>query len=80
MHNLKKPIIEVKNLSKSFGKGEAQSNALYDINLKIYSRDYVILFGPSGCGKSTLLNCISALEVPTKGDVLIRYKVLKAFT
>lgn len=80
MHNSKNPIIEVKNLSKSFGKGEAQSNALYDINLKIYSRDYVILFGPSGCGKSTLLNCIAGLEVPTKGEVMIRHKDLKAFT
>lgn len=74
---MKKPIIEVKNLSKTFGKGDNTFNALCDISLKIYSGDYIILYGPSGCGKSTLLNCIAGLEEFKDGEVLIRGESLK---
>lgn len=66
------PIIEAKNIKKSFGKGDTAFNALSDVSLKVYSGDYIILFGQSGCGKSTLLNCIAGLEEFDGGEMLIR--------
>lgn len=74
------PIIEIKNLKKSFGKGDAKVCVLDKVDLKIYAEDYIILFGPSGCGKSTLLNCIAGLEEFDEGDVLIRGESLKRKT
>jgi len=68
----KKPIIKIESLIKEFGDGEIKTRVLKDISLNIHSGEYVVLFGPSGCGKSTLLNCISGLETPTSGKVLLR--------
>lgn len=72
-----KPIIEVKKVKKTFGKGDSAFCALCDVNLKVYAGDYIILFGSSGCGKSTLLNCIAGLEEFEEGDVIIRGENLK---
>ena len=52
-----KPIIEVKDLSKSFGELEV----LKDIHLTIYEGEVVSCIGASGSGKSTLLRCLNAL-------------------
>ena len=70
------PIIKVEKVAKEFGKGEAKSKVLDDINLEIYPGEYVMFFGPSGCGKSTLLNCIAGLEKPTSGKVFLRNRDL----
>lgn len=67
-----KPVVEVKNLHKSFKVGKEQVPVLKGINLEVYFGEFVIIFGPSGCGKSTLLNTILGLEKPTDGAVLIR--------
>ena len=65
-------LIELKNVSVIYNKGLInQSNAVLDINLKIYPEEYVMIFGPSGCGKSTLLNLIAGLEDPTEGIITI---------
>jgi putative ABC transport system ATP-binding protein len=64
--------IKINNLNKSFGTGEAHTQILKDINLEIFSGEFIIFFGPSGCGKSTLLNCICGLEIPDSGQILIR--------
>ena len=65
-------LIELKNVSVVYNKGLInQSNAVLDINLKIYPEEYVMIFGPSGCGKSTLLNLIAGLEDPTEGTITI---------
>ena len=65
----KKPIIQVKNLYKSFQTGGQTIEVLKDISLDINEGDFLIIFGPSGCGKSTLLYTILGLEVPTSGTV-----------
>jgi multiple sugar transport system ATP-binding protein len=54
---------------KTFDGG--QIVACEDINLEIYQEDFVVLLGPSGCGKTTTLRCISGLEIPTEGTILI---------
>lgn len=70
---LTKPIIELKNINKSFHLGRGGSvSVLKDINLAIYPREFVIILGPSGSGKSTLMNTMLGLERPTSGDVFVR--------
>jgi len=62
-------LIEAKNVWKIYGKGEAKTIALKNINLKIEEGEFVMIMGPSGCGKSTLLNILALLDTPTKGEV-----------
>lgn len=66
------PIIQLKNISVTFGQGESETQALHDVSLDIYAGEYVIIFGPSGCGKSTLMNCIAGLEQVTNGELKVR--------
>ena len=65
MTNLDMPLIETKNLKKSFGKLEV----LKGIDEKIYKGEVVSIIGPSGGGKSTFLRCFNILETPTEGHV-----------
>lgn len=60
-------MIEVQNLSKSFGKLEVLKN----INLRINEKEVVVLIGASGSGKSTLLRCLNFLEVAQNGEIFI---------
>ncbi|MFJ8237485.1 amino acid ABC transporter ATP-binding protein [Ureibacillus sp. NPDC094379] len=60
-------MIEIRNLSKSFGKLEVLKN----INLSINEKEVVVLIGASGSGKSTLLRCLNFLEVPQSGEITI---------
>ena len=66
------PVIEVNNLSKSFGSVEV----LKDISVSIEKGEFLVLLGPSGCGKSTLLNCIAGLEEITGGEMKISGKLM----
>jgi multiple sugar transport system ATP-binding protein len=66
------PVIEINNLSKSFGEVEV----LKDISVSIEKSEFLVLLGPSGCGKSTLLNCIAGLEEITGGDLKINDKLM----
>ncbi len=76
-----KPIIKIKNLSVAYDLGKSSEMwALKDINLEIYSEEYVIFFGPSGCGKSTLLYCIAGLEFPTTGQVIVKEQNLSTIS
>ena len=62
-------MIKVEDVWKIYGKGEAKTIALKNINLEIEEGEFVMIIGPSGCGKSTLLNILALLDVPTKGEV-----------
>ena len=63
-------IIELKNISKIYGKNNNEVIALKNINLKINQGDYITILGTSGSGKSTLLNIIGCLDKPTNGKYL----------
>ena len=65
-----KPLIEIRNLTKEYGLGDAKVKALNDINLNIDEGEFLVVLGSSGSGKSTLLNMIGAMDLPTCGDVL----------
>lgn len=60
-------ILELKHISKSFGKTEV----LKDIDIKIGKGEFITLLGPSGCGKTTILRIIAGLEEPDAGRVFL---------
>ncbi len=64
------PIIELKNLNKTFGTGEEAVVALDDINISIDPGEIFGIIGLSGAGKSTLVRCMNLLEKPTVGSVI----------
>ena len=63
-------ILEIKHLSKTFGKNEV----LRDIDFTVDKGDVISIIGASGSGKSTLLRCINLLETPTSGEILYQGK------
>lgn len=68
---INKPVIRLKNISKIYGKGRAQINALKDVSLDIDQGKIITIMGPSGSGKSTMLNLLGAMDKPTSGEVLV---------
>ena len=64
-------LLEVSNICKTYGSGDAAVNALRDVSFSVPKGEYVAIVGESGSGKSTLLNMIGALDTPTSGKVTI---------
>jgi putative ABC transport system ATP-binding protein len=64
-------VIEVKNISKSYGKKKQIYHALKDINFDIPKGASVAIVGKSGSGKSTLMHAMSGLDKPQKGEILV---------
>ena len=67
-------LLEVSNISKTYGSGEAAVEALKNVSFSVPKGEYVAVVGESGSGKSTLLNMIGALDTPTSGKVIISGK------
>lgn len=63
-----KPLIELRNITKVYGQGQAEMIALHGVDLKIYRGEFVSVMGPSGSGKSTSMNILGCLDVPTSGS------------
>ena len=59
-------MLEIKNISKIYGKEIAKVVALNNVSLRVNEGDFIAIMGPSGSGKSTLLNIIGGLEYPSK--------------
>ncbi len=64
-------MIEMRGVTKVYGEGESRTRALAGIDLRVEAGEFVSIMGPSGSGKSTLLNLISALDIPTEGEILL---------
>ena len=64
-------VLELQNVSRIFGEGDAQVKALDDVSLSIRRGEFVLIVGSSGSGKSTLLNMIGLLDKPTSGKVIL---------
>jgi len=64
-------VLELRHVSKIYGEGAAQVQAIQDISLSVEAGELVAVMGPSGSGKSTLLTIAGSLEEPTSGQVLV---------
>ena len=64
-------IIELSNVTKTYGQPGRQAPALVDVNLSIGRGEFALLMGPSGAGKSTLLKLILAMEQPDSGTIQV---------
>ena len=64
-------MLEIKNVSKTYGEGSAQVVALKNIHIHVDEGEFVAITGPSGSGKSTLLNIIGGLDSISSGEVLL---------
>lgn len=73
-------VIELKDVNKVYGKGEAKVAALKDINFQANKSEVVLIMGPSGAGKSTFLTIAGSLQKPTSGEILINGRDISNFS
>ena len=66
------PLIALRNVTKVYGQGATQFQALKGVDLDIAAGDFVAVMGPSGSGKSTTMNILGCLDVPSAGTFLFR--------
>jgi putative ABC transport system ATP-binding protein len=64
-------LLEVQNLSKVFGQGELAVQAVREASFAVEAGEVAALLGPSGSGKSTLLLCLSLIEAPSSGTIVV---------
>ncbi len=69
-----KEIVEVNNIKKYYGKNNIITKAVNGISFNVFEKDFVAIMGASGSGKTTLLNCISTIDSPTSGNIIINNK------
>lgn len=65
-------ILELKNITKIYGKGDSETKALAGVDLTIEKGDFCAIMGPSGSGKSTLLNILGCMDTPTSGEYILK--------
>lgn len=73
-------IIEARAVEREYGSEGMSTVALRGVSLKIEEGEVLGIMGPSGSGKSTLLNCLSGLDTPTSGSVLVNGRDLSHFS
>ncbi|HVO89511.1 MAG TPA: ABC transporter ATP-binding protein [Casimicrobiaceae bacterium] len=67
----RRPLVEIRKLSKYYVRGDQIIPVLVDIHLDVFAGDFVALMGPSGSGKSTLLNLIAGIDKPSAGAIRV---------
>ncbi|WP_071132830.1 ABC transporter ATP-binding protein [Alterileibacterium massiliense] len=65
------PLIEFRDVYRSYGQGETEFYAVENINFTINRGEFVVILGQSGAGKSTVLNMLGGIDQPTKGSLII---------
>ncbi|MGP3590094.1 ABC transporter ATP-binding protein [Vagococcus sp. WN89Y] len=70
------PVIMLNDVSRSYGVKESKVEALKNVNLEVFSGEFLALCGPSGSGKSTLLNILAGIDKPNSGTVILFRKLL----
>lgn len=74
------PALEVRNLTKTYGKGDSLFTALKDVNVSIARGESVAIVGKSGSGKSTLMHLLALMDSPTEGAVEVLGKETSALS
>ena len=70
------PIVDVRNLTKTYSVGRTRIRALQGISLRVYQGEFVAVMGPSGSGKSTFMNLVGCLDRPTQGEYWLAGKLV----
>jgi len=73
-------MIECKNLTKVYGSGEEETQALKGVSFSIKDGEFVAIIGPSGSGKSTLMHILGCLDTPTSGQYFLDGKDVSKFS
>ena len=73
---MNRPIVQVRDLHKSFTRGTEPIHVLRDLTLDVGEAEFLALMGPSGSGKTTLLNLIAGLDTPTDGTITVGENVI----
>ena len=68
-------ILELKNITKIYVKGDSETKALDGVDLTIEKGDFCAIMGPSGSGKSTLLNILGCMDTPTSGEYILKVRM-----
>lgn len=72
-------LLEVRGLEKVYGTNKGNAvRAIAGVSFDIEKGEFISIMGPSGCGKTTLVNCISTIDRPTSGEVLLEGKSIGA--
>ena len=74
------PVIELRGLTKRYGVGDAEHNALDEVDLTIDKGEFITIMGPSGCGKTTLLNILGLLDRSDDGEYLLDGKSVETLS
>jgi putative ABC transport system ATP-binding protein len=74
------PIVQVRDLHKSFTRGTESIHVLRDLTLDVAEAEFLALMGPSGSGKTTLLNLIAGLDTPTDGTITVGENVISSMS
>ena len=72
--------IDLVNVSKAYGQGDAQFWALKDATVSATAGDFISIVGPSGSGKSTMLHIFGCLDKPTEGEVCVDDRPISSFS
>ena len=73
-------LIELHDINRVFGIGEAESYALQNFYLQVKPGEFIMIMGPSGCGKTTLLNILGFLDHPTSGQYFLNQTPTSRFS
>ena len=71
-------MLTIANVSRVFESETGRVEALRNINLEVFDKEFLCFIGPSGCGKTTLLRIVAGLDQPTSGEVLLESKAIKS--
>ena len=66
------PLIEMKQVTKSYGEGKMKVVALHETNFQLNAGEFVAIVGPSGSGKTTFLTTLGQLQEPSDGEILVK--------